>query len=213
MSYVIAVLNPKGGCGKTTLVTNIARALQGEGSVIILDTDPQQTAGDWAEKSPEDYPAVAFVKGASLRKQVPKFRDMFDIVVIDGAASLGEVTAESVRVADLILIPVQPSLPDIWATADLVDAVKTRRMITEGKPDAAFLISRQSANTRMSRGVEIPLKEFGIPVLSSRTSNRVAFAEAISAGMAVTDYEPAGKAAEEIISITQELKEVIHAKV
>ncbi len=215
MAYVIACLNPKGGSGKTTLVTNLARAFQrGEnGRVIILDTDPQQTAGDWAEISPEDYPAVAFVKGASLKKQVPKFKALFDFVFIDGAASLGEVIAEAMKAADLVLIPVQPSLPDIWATSDLVDAIAVRRSITDGKPDAAFVISRQGVRTRLAAGVEKPLSQFGLRVLVGRTSNRVAYAEAISAGLSVLDYASRSKAAKEIEAIANEVRDVIYATV
>jgi len=213
MAHTIACLNPKGGSGKTTLVTNIARAFQEYGQVIILDTDPQQTAGEWAERSPDDYPAVAYVKGVVLEKQVPKFKAMFDFVFIDGAASLGEVIADAMKSADLVLIPVQPSLPDIWATSDLVEAIKMRQSITDGVPDAAFVISRQGVGTRLAAGVELPLQQFGLRVLDGRTANRVAYAEAISGGVSVLDYAPRSKAAQEIKDIAAEVRGLIYATV
>ena len=83
---VVSVLNPKGGTGKTTLATNLGRALQGAGDVLILDVDPQQSAQEWAERNPAEYPGVLGVQAGRLLHMIPKVTSRYDHVVIDGAA-------------------------------------------------------------------------------------------------------------------------------
>ncbi|MEP0548310.1 MAG: ParA family partition ATPase [Rhodothermales bacterium] len=208
MSHVIAVLNTKGGAGKSTLATNLARAFQRDGrSVLIVDSDPQGTARDWRETGGDiDLPAVFGVDRPTLDIDIPKVAHAFDVIVIDGAAKMTKMAVSAIKAADLVLIPVQPSAADLWAVNDLVDMIEARQQLTDGRPRAAFVINRQILGTRLAGGVDEVLASYGVPVLESRTSQRVAYSEAMAAGLTVLDYEPDGKAADEIRSLYNELK-------
>jgi chromosome partitioning protein len=208
MSQVVAVLNTKGGAGKSTLATNLARAFQRDGhSVLIVDSDPQGTARDWRETGGDiDLPAVFGVDRPTLDIDIPKIAHAFDVIVVDGAAKMTKMAVSAIKAANLVLIPVQPSAADLWAVNDLVDMIEARQQLTDGRPRAAFVINRQILGTRLAGGVDEVLASYGVPVLESRTSQRVAYSEAMAAGLTVLDYEPDGKASDEIRSLYNELK-------
>lgn len=130
---VVAILNPKGGSGKTTLVTNLARALHESGrSVLVVDSDPQGSARDWhAVSEANPIPLVALDRANNL-STIGSMAGTYDCIVIDGAAKLENMIAAAIRASDLILIPVQPSPYDVWATSDLVDIIKARQEVTDG---------------------------------------------------------------------------------
>ena len=208
MAIVIAVLNSKGGSGKTTLSTNLAGSLHRRGHrVLIVDSDPQGSARDWYESQPDeaDLPSVVGVDRPTLHKTVPTLADRFDFIVIDGAAKLEQVTASAIKAADFVLIPVRHSGFDLWAVESLVESIEARRMVTDGRPGAAFVVSCQSQGTRLARSVDAALNAFGLPVFQARTSQRVAYEEAGGAGLTVLDLEGRSKAAAEVEAITSEL--------
>jgi chromosome partitioning protein len=212
MAHVIAILNPKGGTGKTTLSINLARAFQQNGfRVLIVDSDPQGTARDWSQASQEHHPGASMpnvvgLDRPTLDKEIPAIGDAFDLVIIDGAAKLHQMTASALKVADTVLIPVQTSSPDIWSAMDLVDVIKARQSVTDGKPRAAFIVSRQTPGTRLAADIDRALQEHELPVLVARTCNRVAYMETISGGTTVMDQHPSTAAAQEILAIMEELQ-------
>lgn len=212
MAHIIAVLNPKGGAGKSTIASNLARCLQLRGSnVLVADSDPQGTLRDWRQADENDIqPSVVGVDRPSLHKDLPKVAISFDFVIIDGAAKIQEMVASSVKAADIILIPIQPSAADVWGCRDLIDLIKARQEVSDGKPKAFFIVNRQIKNTNIAHDIQKILEEFEIPVFKSRTCQRVVYAEALSTGTTVLDIEPGGAAAEEINNLYQELREVIY---
>ena len=208
MPDIIAILNSKGGTGKTTLTTNLAGSLYKRGyKVLIVDSDPQGTARDWHAAKPEDadLPAVIAMDRPTLHKDIPQIESSFDFVLIDGAAKLEDMSASAVKVADLILIPVQPSGYDLWGASDLVSLIHARQSVTDGVPRAAFVVSRQIQGTNLADEISEAVESFDLPLLEARTTQRVAFAEAGQSGLTVLDLEPNGKAAQEIEEITSEL--------
>ena len=209
---VISILNPKGGSGKTTLATNLSRSLQGPGEVLLLDLDPQQSAMEWAERNPQDYPSVVRVPQGGLLNVIPRVRDAFDHIVIDGAAIMEQhLLSAAIKAADIVLIPVRPSGLDIWGCADLVKLVHARQLLADGRPGAAFIVSLQVQGTRFSGGVQERLEQMALPVFAGRMTRRVEFAEAVTAGLSVLDHRPGGKGAQEIRNITDELLRFFHA--
>jgi chromosome partitioning protein len=202
---VVAVLNQKGGSGKTTIATNLASGLQRRGHrVALVDADPQKTASEWAARGEDTPPTYEATK--DLETNVPALDGSFDVVVIDGAPRMTELATSAVKVADLILIPVQPSGADIWAAEDILDIIEARQKVTGG-PDAAFVVSRAVAGTNLADSVQGALENYGVRVLDSRTGHRVAYPEALGAGLSVIDT--GGKAEQEIKSLTTEVLDLL----
>ena len=213
--YVIGVLNSKGGCGKSTLCANLARAFQLDGyETLIVDTDEQGSIRDWRSQNGEDsgYPPVIAIDRPTLRQDLPKMGKGFDLAVIDGAAKSKDVMVSALKVSDLVVIPVQPSSLDIWGAHEIATFVKERQEVTDGLPQCAFVVSRQIPRTIIAREVADELAGYGFPILSARTSQRVAYAEAMSFGMSVLDYEPEGGAAKEVRAIKDELIALINGE-
>jgi len=204
---VIAVLNEKGGSGKTTIATNLSRALQLQGkNVILIDSDPQGSARDWhaAAKEDSDLPVIAMDRPSQF-KELSKITSSFDWVFIDGAPRTEELAIAGIKAADIVLIPVSPSPYDIWAAESLVELIKARQEITDGKPKAAFVISRQIVGSKLSGEVRSALEAYGLPILNSCTSQRVLYPTSAAVGSTVIDDEPNGVAAKEIQKILEEL--------
>ena len=209
---VIAILNPKGGSGKTTLATNLSRALHDSGKkVLLVDTDPQGSARDWhAVNGDNPLPLVALDRPNTL-KTVDSMAGAYDCLVIDGAAKLESMLAAAIKVSDLVLVPVQPSPYDIWATSDLVEVIQARQEIMEGRPQAAFVITRKIRGTRLGSDVRSALDEYELPVLATETVQRQVYPRSAAAGKTVFD-ESDGKAREEIEGMAREITDLLETK-
>lgn len=207
---VIAVLNQKGGAGKTTIAVNLAHALQLTGSkVLLVDSDPQGSARDWNEANEGEILPVVGLDRETLPKDLQAIKGGYDWVIIDGAPQIARLSAAAVKAADLVLIPCQPSPYDVWAAADLVDIIKARQDVTAGKPKAAFVVSRRIQGTKLGREVEEALNGYELPILKSSTSQRVAYPTTASEGQTVF-VEPGSPAAKEVESIMHELQELLN---
>lgn len=204
--HVIAVLNQKGGSGKTTIATHLARALQlGGADVLLVDSDPQGSARDWAAVREDQPVAVVGIDRPTIERDI-KHVARKDFVVIDGAPQAADLAVSAIKAASFVLIPVQPSPYDIWATADLVELVKQRIEVTDGKLRAAFVVSRAIKGTRIGAEVADALAGYGLPILESRITQRVSYPGTAAAGTTVLDTEPTGDAASEVRALVAELK-------
>jgi chromosome partitioning protein len=204
---VIAVLNQKGGSGKTTIATHLARALQLDGaSVLLVDSDPQGSARDWAAVLDENPVTVVGIDRPTIDRDLKAIGHK-DFVVIDGAPQAADLAVSAIKAASFILIPVQPSPYDIWATADLVELVKQRIEVTDGKLRAAFVVSRAIKGTRIGAEITEALAGYGLPVLASRITQRVSYPGTAAAGTTILDAEPDGDGASEIRALMNEIKQ------
>lgn len=206
---VIAVLNQKGGSGKTTIATHLARAFQlDDRSVVLIDSDPQGSARDWSAARDEQPLSVIGIDRPTIERDLKSLATT-DYVVIDGAPQAADLAVSAIKAAHFILIPVQPSPYDIWAAADLVDLVKQRIEVTDGKLKAAFVVSRAIANTKLGHEVADALTGYGLPVLESRIYQRVIYPGTAATGRTVFDSEPSGDAANDFISLKNEIEQLL----
>ena len=206
---VVSILNPKGGSGKTTLSTNLARSLHERGhTVLIVDSDPQGSARDWhAANDANPLPLVALDRANNI-KTLSSMVSRYEFIVIDGAAKLEDMIAAAIKISDFILIPVQPSPYDIWAASDLVDFIKARQEVTDGIPQAAFIITRRIEGTKLGKDIRTALDEYALPVFSTAITQRQIYPQTSAEGLTVFDSDNR-KARDEINATTNELLTMI----
>lgn len=183
------MLNQKGGSGKTTIATHLARALQLQGSsVLLVDSDKQGSARDWSAVNESNPVTVIGLDRPTLDRDLKNISDK-DFVVIDGSPQATDLAVSAIKAADFVLIPVQPSPYDIWATSDLVDLVKQRIEMTDNKLKSAFVVSRAIKNTKIGSEVSEVLIEYGLPVLNAKIVQRIAYPNSAAIGKTVFETE------------------------
>ena len=203
---VLALINQKGGSGKTTVATNLAYALKLDGQrVLLVDADPQGSVRDWNEANGGELLPVVGLDRETLPKDLQAVSKGYDWIVIDSAGKADRLIAAAVKAADVVLIPVQPSPYDIWACADLVDIIQARQGVTEGKPKTAFIISRAIKNTKLSEEIGAALADYGLPLFEAFTTQRVAYPTTAAEGKTVF-HGADSRAADEIRGIKGELE-------
>jgi chromosome partitioning protein len=203
---IIAVINQKGGVGKTTLSISLAAALASRKQrVLLVDADPQGSALDWvAVRKEEDAPFAAVgIPKPILHVELPKMVKDYDAVVIDGPPRIYEVARSAVMASDIVLIPVLPSQFDVWAAEETVKLLEQCATYKKSLK-AAFLINRRVANTAIGRDVAKALKQYPQPVLHSTICQRVAFAES-ARGRTVLELDADSVASKEIQALAKEV--------
>ncbi len=205
---VIAVLNQKGGSGKTTIATHLARGLQLKGnSVLLVDSDKQGSARDWRAVDEDNPVPVVGLDRPTLDKDLKSISNK-DYIVIDGSPQATVLAASAIRVADYVFIPVQPSPYDIWATSDLVEMVKQRMELTDGRLKAAFIVSRAIKNTNIGKEVATVLTDYNLPVLKTKITQRVIYPNSASLGQTVFEADSEKSASvQEMTALVDEIIE------
>jgi len=207
---VISLLNGKGGVGKSTVAVNLAAALQAGGaSVLLIDTDKQGSTSDWSlvrqEAGRRQPVEVVQITQPTLETNLPPYRSRYDYVVVDGAAKFDRMDVSAMRVSDVALVCVRPSYADLWGAHDLLEHIRDERKHRR-KLKAAFLVVMDRPTTRMSKEIGAACEELKLPVLRSRTGMRAVYVDAFSDGESVIERKPSSKAAQEIRSLTDEIR-------
>ena len=206
---IIALLNQKGGVGKTTLAVHLAEVLSRlDKSVLLVDADPQGSALDWAANRPDNprFPVIGLPK-PTLHRELPAIAKNHDFVLIDGPPRVNELARAAIMASDVVLIPVQPSPFDVWAAKEIVDLLREANTFKENIK-SAFVINRKIVNTAIGRDVVEALSSYPVPVLKTSIGQRVAFAESAAQGLTVLHTDPNGSASQEIVSLAKELLEL-----
>jgi chromosome partitioning protein len=204
---IIGVLNQKGGVGKTTIAINIATVFAADmrSRVLLVDADPQGSSMAWSAARESDplFPVIGMAK-PTLHKDLPELARDYDMVVIDGAPRVNELGRAAIMASDLVLIPVQPSPYDVWATSDIAGLVSEARTFKD-RLEALLVINRKIVNTAIGRDVAGALAQFGFPVCSVSLHQRVIYAESAAQGLAVIEAAPLSEAATETRALARSI--------
>lgn len=206
---VIAILNQKGGVGKSTLSANVGVALTNRGKkVLMVDSDPQGSLRDWSATNGGEFLSVIGLDRETLVKDIDAVKEPFDYVIIDGRAKAEKMAGAAIRAADLVLIPVTPSALDIWGAADITDAISARHEVTEGKPITRFIINGATKNTKLIEEIRPATEESGFTPLDSVIHNREIYKQTMGEGWTVHSSKNPDALAE-IENLTTEILEVL----
>ena len=183
---IIAVINQKGGTGKTTLALNLAAGLALRGTTHLVDADPQRSITQWVGMGggSSGLPAVAQL-GGNPAAVLTKLSRSHRYVVVDCPPTVqGEAVAAIMRMAHLALIPVLPSPIDLWASVDMAIAVKEAQ---RNNPNlhACLVLNQMESRNALSRDMREAVAEFDVPVLTSGMQRRAAYRTAAVEGLSV----------------------------
>jgi chromosome partitioning protein len=212
---VISIFNSKGGSSKTTTCMSIAGEVARRGKkVMVVDSDPQQSATIWSGKSPDSSPFPAAVMnfapyGEKLHREIEKQLGNYDYILVDNPGSLEARGAHSgLLVSDLCIIPFTPAPTDLWELQP-VKLVIERAQSVNPTLRVAILPTR-GGRTALAKAILGQLSIYGIPILFTQLANRVAYQEAAITGKTVSDLgKSASKAADEVKALVDEVLAIL----
>jgi chromosome partitioning protein len=203
---VITVAQHKGGAGKTTLSTQIAAALHQEGAkILVIDVDPQGSLSEWHKVrnttlGRKNKITLMQTQGWKMMREVPRLTKEFDYIIIDTPPHAESESSIAIRLADLVLMPVQPSPLDVWACAP------TLKLILAEKRPLMLVMNRVPPKSNLNGTIMEKLGSMGIQVAKQSLGNRVSFASSIMKGLGVAESDPRSTAADEILALVTEIK-------
>lgn len=212
MARILTVAQQKGGAGKTTLAAHLAVAIAETGkTVAVIDIDPQASLSSWWEMREElGLPeptngkgkgglSVHRITGWRTANEVEKLARDHDVVVVDSPPHAETEAKIAVRIADLVLVPLQPSPMDFWATQATLDLAKSE------KTPALLVLNRVPPRASLTESMTAKIGEMGAKVAKAQIGNRVALAASLLEGKGVSEYQKRGTAAAEIKALAAEV--------
>ena len=195
---IISLVNQKGGVGKTTLALHLTTAFHHHGfNTLLLDLDPQSSATEWFDSRADEFPPVRSIQPARLDKTLEHARGIdTDVIVLDTAPHTEAAALAAARASDLVVIPCQPKIMDLRAmrrTADLIRLIKA--------PSFVLLNGVPHQGSVAEEAAEAIQNDIGLPVAPVRLGYRVAYDRSLIAGQTAQEFEPDGKAAQEIEAV------------
>ena len=191
---VLALINQKGGSGKTTIALHMATAAWQAGlNTLLIDLDPQTSAAEWHDSRAEEFPAVLSIQPTRLQKALQTAAESeTHLVVLDTAPHAESTALDAARAAQLVLIPCRPAIMDLRAVGKTIDLLKLAganayAVLNAVPPKGSVVIEAAEA-----------IENLGVPVCPVRVGQRVAYSHSLIDGRTAQEMEPEGKAAEEV---------------
>lgn len=216
---IIAVVNQKGGSGKTTVSMQLAGAIaRRSNKILVVDADPQGTATRWAASADDETPFPAGVIGLSaasnkVHREVKKFIDDYDYIIIDcPPAADSPVPQSALLIADLALVPIIPSPLDMWAAVGIRQVIQNVGDFNDTLQSRLILNQCQPKTTLAQESLEV-LPEFGIPLAKTQIQHRQVYRQSAVFGQTVHNFgNKASAAILEIESLTDEILGILGVK-
>ncbi len=210
VAKIITIAQQKGGAGKTTMAAHlaVAWAASGKRRVAIVDIDPQGSLTQWYQVREsrlgegENRLTFAAISGWRVRSEVDRLRHTHDLIVIDSPPHTDAEARTAVRVADLVVIPLQPSPMDVWATTATISMCKQERVPVK------MVLNRVHPQAKLTEAVSGEM----IGLTANRFGNRVIFAGALMHGLGVTEAQPNSIAADEVRALSKEIMTYLNRK-
>jgi chromosome partitioning protein len=202
---VITIAQQKGGAGKTTLAAQLAAALAPAGRVVLLDIDPQKSLTAWHARRKDRLGAAAAgidleeSAGWKLAAALDRLRRDAAWVIVDSPPHAETEARQAVRGADLVLVPLQPSPLDLWATQPTLDLAAAEKRAVR------LVLNRIAPRGKLLDQVRAEVARGKVAALEAALGNRSAFAHSMGAGLGVTEFEPRGQAAAELRALADEI--------
>jgi chromosome partitioning protein len=205
---IITIAQQKGGAGKTTLAAHLALAWAASGrKVAIIDIDPQASLSSWFQLRQErrrdadaDSIEVAAVAGWRIAAEAERRAKGRDIVLIDSPPHAATEARIAVRAATLVLVPVQPSPMDLWATRATLELARAERV------PALLVLNRVPPRAKLTEAMLRAFLALDAPLAETQIGNRVALAASLAEGKGIGEAAPGSRGAQEIMSLAREIE-------
>ncbi|MGL5062253.1 MAG: AAA family ATPase, partial [Microcoleus sp.] len=193
---VIAIANQKGGCGKSTTAVHLAYWLQPQGPTILIDADAQQSSSQWLGGMSEPPPCEVMRSPDDILEKIPVIADQYKYVIVDGPASLSEITRAILFCADIAVVPCQPTGVDLRSASDAVRLIAQAQSVRGGQPIATAFLSRAVKGTKLKdEAITLLQSTNGIRLLRSVVHQKQAIAD--TSGQGATVWDLGGRAGAE----------------
>jgi chromosome partitioning protein len=201
---IFAIAQRKGGAGKTTLAAQLAVTWTLAGrSVAILDIDPQASLSQWRKIRAEDPAlkpiALHATTGWRADSEIHRLSESHEIVIVDTPPHAETEARVTIRAADLVVVPVQPTPMDVWTAGATLALAKNEGV------SSIIVLNRVPPRARLTADMMTKLQEYGAPIADARLGSRVAYAASLLHGKGAGEYEPSGDAAREVTLLCDEL--------
>jgi chromosome partitioning protein len=206
MAVVITVAQQKGGAGKTTLAAHLAAAFAAQKRVVVLDIDPQRSLVRWHQlrAGTAAHPVgLSDLSGWRLGAELERLKRDADVLIVDSPPTLDTDAKLAIRAADLVLVPMQPSPPDLWAAKGTLDLAASEKRPTR------IVLNRAPASGKLRADVEAQIATAGHARLATVLGNRVSYASSFARGLGVTEAAPRSPAAAELRAALAEIEEIL----
>jgi chromosome partitioning protein len=203
---VISIVNPKGGCGKSTLSINLAYCFSCFQSkrVVIIDADPQASCVQWQSIRDNKTFDVIHHPKADLHGKIKGMTKGYKFCIVDAPPGTSDTTLSILLASNLVVVPISPSPLDLWSSNEIADLISEGQKHNK-KLRARILISKGIPGTTPAKQARKAFERFKMPIFKTEIHQRVAFVKSFISGQSVLEFEPNGEAAREMTSFYNEL--------